>query len=152
MTSPRVVHVEVNGQRYPIRSTLDAGYVQELASYVDRKMKMACDSAPSTDALGLAILVALNIADEYFRARDSQNAADGSISARAGELERIVDQALALAAGPPARCRRVRRRRRCPIRTASQVSRKRARLPARFGRVDVSRSRMGPPGAPRSSA
>ena len=96
MTNPRVVHVEVNGQRYPIRSALDATYVQELAAYVDRKMRVACDSAPSTDALGLAILVALNIADEYFRARDSQLQVDGSVAMRAGELERLLDQALDL--------------------------------------------------------
>jgi cell division protein ZapA len=96
MADPRVVHVEVNGQRYPIRSALDPVYVQELAAYVDRKMRIAFDSAPSTDALGLAILVALNIADEYFWARDSQQLVDGSVAARAGELERMVDQALEL--------------------------------------------------------
>ena len=97
MADPRVVHVEVNGQRYPIRSSLDPVYVQELASYVDRKLRIAFDSAPSSDTLGLAILAALNIADEFFRARDSQLQVDGSVAARAGELERIVDQALELA-------------------------------------------------------
>ena len=101
MADPRVVHVEVNGQRYPIRSALDPSYVQELAIYVDRKMRVAFDSAPSTDALGLAILAALNIADEYFRARDSQMQTDGTLAARAGELERIVDRALAMVAAPP---------------------------------------------------
>lgn len=97
MTEPRVVHVEVNGQRYPIRSTLDPAYVQELATYVDRKLKVAYDAAPSTDTLGLAILAALNIADELFRVRDAQLLADGSVATRAGELERMVDQALSLA-------------------------------------------------------
>jgi cell division protein ZapA len=96
MAEPRVVHVEVNGQRYPIRSTLDPVYVQELASYVDRKLRIAFDSAPSSDTLGLAILAALNIADEYFRARDSQLQVDGSVATRAGELERMVDRALEL--------------------------------------------------------
>jgi cell division protein ZapA len=103
MAEPRVVHVEVNGQRYPIRSALDPAYVQELAGYVDRKMRVAFDAAPSSDALGLAILAALNIADEYFRARDTQQVADGSIAARAGELERMVDRALELATAPPER-------------------------------------------------
>lgn len=97
MADPRVVHVEVNGQRYPIRSSLDPSYVQELASYVDRKLKVAHDSAPSSDTLGLAILAALNIADEFFRARDSQLQVDGTVANRAGELERMVDSALALA-------------------------------------------------------
>ncbi len=99
MADPRVVHVEVNGQRYPIRSALDPSYVQELATYVDRKLRVAYDSAPSSDTLGLAILACLNIADEYFRARDSQLQTDGQVASRAGELERIVDQALELA-GP----------------------------------------------------
>ncbi|MGE0814887.1 MAG: cell division protein ZapA [Vicinamibacterales bacterium] len=97
MAEPRVVHVEVNGQRYPIRSALDPAYVQELAVYVDRKLRIAHESAPSSDTLGLAILAALNIADEYFRARDAQQQVDGSVAARAGELERMVDQALDLA-------------------------------------------------------
>lgn len=98
MAERGVVHVEVNGQRYPIRSALDPVYVQELAAYVDRKLKVAYESAPSSDTLGLAILAALNIADEFFRARDTQSQSDGSVAARAGELERIVDQALELAA------------------------------------------------------
>ena len=101
MADPRVVHVEVNGQRYPIRSALDPSYVQELAIYVDRKMRVAFDSAPSTDALGLAILAALNIADEFFRARELQQTSDGALALRAGELERIVDRALAMVAAPP---------------------------------------------------
>jgi cell division protein ZapA len=96
MADPRVVHVEVNGQRYPIRSALDPAYVQELAAYVDRKLRVAYDSAPSSDTLGLAILAALNIADEYFRARDSQVVVDGQVATRAVELERMVDGALAL--------------------------------------------------------
>jgi cell division protein ZapA (FtsZ GTPase activity inhibitor) len=59
-----VITVEIAGQRYPIRSTLDERYVTELAAYVDQKMRTAADSAPSSDMLGLAVLVALNIADE----------------------------------------------------------------------------------------
>jgi cell division protein ZapA len=95
MADPRVVHVEVNGQRYPIRSALDPSYVQELAIYVDRKMRVAFDSAPSTDALGLAILAALNIADEYFRARQQSSSASGDLNERAMRLERMVDDVLA---------------------------------------------------------
>lgn len=97
MPEPRVVHVEVHGQRYPIRTTLDPSYVQELAAYVDRRMELAADAAPSTDTLGLAVLTALNIADELFRIRNEQDGKAGSVSARAAALERIVDQALALA-------------------------------------------------------
>ena len=97
MSEPRVVHVEIQGQRYPIRTTLEPKYVQDLASYVDRKMGLASDASPSSDTLGLAVLTALNIADELFRARHQQVDEVGAITERALALERIVDQALELA-------------------------------------------------------
>ena len=89
-----VVTVEIAGQRYPIRSGLDARYIAELAAYVDQKMRAASDSAPTTDTLGLALLVALNIADEYFRASQQQSSAHGELNERALRLEQLVDEAL----------------------------------------------------------
>ena len=97
MTDPRIVTVEVHGQRYPIRTTLDTAYVQDLAQYVDRKMHLALEASPSSDMLGLAVLTALNIADELFRTRDLRLDDADTVSARATALERIVDQALAMA-------------------------------------------------------
>ena len=89
-----VVTVEIGGQRYPIRSGLDPAYVGELAAYVDQKMRAASDAAPTTDMLGLAILVALNLADEYFRARQNQSSSHGELNERALRLEQLVDQIL----------------------------------------------------------
>jgi cell division protein ZapA (FtsZ GTPase activity inhibitor) len=91
----RVVTVEIAGQRYPIRSSLDAALVAELAAYIDRKMALAADAAPASDSLGLAILVALNVADELFRARQQLAASDHHLADRALRLERLVDDALA---------------------------------------------------------
>lgn len=89
-----VVTVEIAGQRYPIRSSLDARYVSELAAYVDQKMRAASAAAPSSDMLGLAVLVALNLADECFRARE-QTSGRGELNERALRLERLVDDVLA---------------------------------------------------------
>jgi cell division protein ZapA len=91
----RVVTVEIAGQRYPIRSALDERYVAELAAYVDGKMRAAAETAPASDLLGLAILVALNVADEFFRARQSQSSARGELNERAMRLEQLVDEVLA---------------------------------------------------------
>ena len=97
MAHPKVVQIEVHGQQYPIRTELDPGYVQELADFVEARMALASKSSPSSDAVGLAILTALNITEEYFRARTALSSNSGSVTARAQELERMVDQALALA-------------------------------------------------------
>jgi cell division protein ZapA len=89
-----IVSVEIAGQRYPIRSSLDVAYVTELAAYVDEKMKAAAQAAPTSDMLGLALLVALNLADECFRARQQSSSSSGELNERALRLERLVDDVL----------------------------------------------------------
>jgi cell division protein ZapA len=90
----RVIPVEISGQRYPIRTLLEPEYVARLAAYVDEKLRAAADSTPTGDSLRLAVVAALNIADELFRCRERNNARDGEIAERAGELERLVDRVL----------------------------------------------------------
>ncbi len=89
-----VVTVEIAGQRYPISSGLEPAYVVELAAYVDRKMRAAAEAAPATDIQGLAVLVALNLADEYFRARQFESSSQGQLNERALRLEQLVDEVL----------------------------------------------------------
>ena len=95
MAEPHVVSVEIRGHRYPISSALEATYVNGLASYVDEKMRAAAASTPSGDSLRLAVLAALNIADELFRCREAQQARHGELAERTQALERLVDAALA---------------------------------------------------------
>jgi cell division protein ZapA len=90
-----VVTVEIAGQRYPIRSGLDERYITELAAYVDQKMRAAMNAAPESDMLGLAILVALNIADDFHRARQQQSHVHVELNERALQLEQFVDDVLA---------------------------------------------------------
>ena len=97
MGEPKVVQIEVHGQTDPIRTELDPRYVEELAQFVEARMALASRSSPSSDAVGLAILTALNITDEYFRARSALTNSSGTLTARAEALEKMVDQALALA-------------------------------------------------------
>jgi cell division protein ZapA len=94
MTEGRVIPVEIAGQRYPIRSTLDDQYVARLAIYVDEKMRAAAASTATGDTLRLAVLAALNIADELFRCREANRDCNGEIAQRAGELERLLDRVL----------------------------------------------------------
>lgn len=90
----RVIPVEIYGRRYPVRSSLEQEYVARLAAYVDDRMRAASDSTPSGDALRFAVLAALNIADELFRARETNAAQNGQIAERAVELERLLDRVL----------------------------------------------------------
>jgi cell division protein ZapA len=91
---PRVVSVEILGQQYPIRSPLDASYVADLAAYVDEKIRSTADVTPTTDTVRLAVLAALNIADEYFHVRDGQLEHRDEVLDRIARLERLIDEAL----------------------------------------------------------
>ena len=93
----KVVQIEVHGQKYPIRTELEPRYVQELAQFVEGRMALASKASPSSDTVAIAILAALNITDEFFRTRSALTSDSGQIAARTEALERIVDQALALA-------------------------------------------------------
>ena len=94
MPDDAVISVEIHGQRYPIRSGLDEAYVARLALYVDEKMRAAAESTSTSDSLRLAVLTALNVADELFRCRDGTRARNGELAERAGELERLLDRVL----------------------------------------------------------
>jgi cell division protein ZapA len=90
----RVIPVEIAGHRYPIRSLLDPEYVARLATYVDEKMRAAAETAPTGDTVRVAVLAALNIADELFHCRDATRVRDGALAERTEELERLLDRVL----------------------------------------------------------
>ena len=94
MPEPRVVHVDIQGQRYAIESELDPKYVNDIAAYVDVKMERVGRELSTADSVRLAVMAALNIADELFRARQDSSGATTHLLARAAEIERLVDAAL----------------------------------------------------------
>lgn len=90
----RIVPVVIHGQRYPVRSALDPRYVAELAAYVDERMRQAAEENGTTDSLRVAVLAALNLADEIFRQREARASARAAIADRTQAIEQLLDQAL----------------------------------------------------------
>ena len=58
------VRVEIFDQAYNLRGS-DADYIIKLAEYVDSKMRAVAEQTHTVDTARLAVLAALNIADEY---------------------------------------------------------------------------------------
>jgi cell division protein ZapA len=58
------VRVEIFDQVYNLRGS-DADYILRLAEYVDGKMRAVSQQTATVDSVRLAVLAALNIADEY---------------------------------------------------------------------------------------
>jgi cell division protein ZapA len=89
-----MIQVDIHGQRYAIRTDLDAQYIGELATYLDGKMQAAARETASSDPLRIAVIAALNLSDELFRARQDTVGVEGRLLDRAAEIERIVDAVL----------------------------------------------------------
>ena len=92
----RSTPVTIFGRTYHLRGQSDPGYLAELAADVDRRMKEVADATGTADTLKVAILAALNIADERFQAsRSLVPKLDGEDEARLDRLLALLDEVLA---------------------------------------------------------
>jgi len=94
MEETDVTSVQIFGREYKIRGHADKDYIRKMAKYVDDKMKELASNAslPSQDRL--AILVALNIADELFQERAKSSETISAVEQRADRLITMLDESL----------------------------------------------------------
>lgn len=84
-SDPALVHVEIFGQGYSVRAGVDPGYVEALAAHVDAQMREVSKTPGTVDSVRVAVLAALNLADECFRLRAVARKED-ALRSRAAEL------------------------------------------------------------------
>jgi cell division protein ZapA len=87
------VRVEIFDQAYNLRGT-DPEYITKLAEYVDSKMRAVSEQTHTVDTARLAVLAALNIADEYHLLRRNQDGGQVEYLKRAHHLARALDEVL----------------------------------------------------------
>jgi cell division protein ZapA len=68
----RLIEVEVFGQTFTVNSEDDEEYVRQLASYVDQRMRQVGGSSKTAVPLRVAIMAAMSIADECYKASRRQ--------------------------------------------------------------------------------
>jgi cell division protein ZapA len=94
------VAVEIYDQVYHLRG-IDPAYIEQLARVVDAKMRAVSAHGNTVDSLRVAVLAALNIADELETLRQRNEVLTGSLSvsqvtmrSRAGSLAGMLDEIL----------------------------------------------------------
>ena len=89
------VRVEIFDQGYNLRGS-DPEYILKLAEYVDSKMRAVAEATNTIDTVRLAVLAALNIADEYHLLKKRQDSDSGSTDyqKRAHLLADALDEVL----------------------------------------------------------
>ena len=89
------VRVEIFDQAYNLRGS-DPEYILKLAEYVDAKMRAVAEATNTIDTVRLAVLAALNIADEYHLLKKKQQDTGATdYQKRAHLLADALDEVLA---------------------------------------------------------
>jgi len=86
--------IEIYDQLYNVNGEQDEEYLKELAAYVDGKMRTIAESTHMVDSLKVAVLAALNIADETFAMRKRQQEIEGPLRKRVEKCVSMVQKAL----------------------------------------------------------
>jgi cell division protein ZapA len=87
------VRVEIFDQAYNLRGS-DPEYILKLAEYVDSKMRAVAEATNTIDTVRLAVLAALNIADEYHLLKRKQETGATDYQKRAHLLVNALDEVL----------------------------------------------------------
>jgi cell division protein ZapA len=87
------VRVEIFDQIYNLRGS-DADYILKLAEYVDMKMRAVSEQTATVDSVRLAVLAALNIADEYHLLKRKLEPSTPEVRQRTSKLESALDEVL----------------------------------------------------------
>lgn len=91
---PDAIRVEIYDQEYYMRSNLDPEYVHQLASFLDGKMRAVASHTRTVDTLRVAVLAAMNIADEFHQIKAQYEAKNKQLDQRVNEFSEVIDQLL----------------------------------------------------------
>lgn len=89
-----VRRVEICDRIYAITGAIDEEYLERLSAYVDGKMREIQESSRTVDTVKVAVMAALNIADELFQQRNQAERADAAIADRSSRCSDMLDAVL----------------------------------------------------------
>jgi len=87
------VRVEIYDESYNLCGS-DSAYITHLAEVVDAKMRAVAQHTSTVDSLRVAVLAALNLADDYYQLKRKYEGMEGEYTSRASHLGRALDSAL----------------------------------------------------------
>jgi len=96
MEDAKATTVEIMGREYRIRGGDDEAYVRDIARYVDAKLREVSQGTASATSDRLAILAAINIADELFQLRRASTEEVSTIEKRTQGLITLLDESLSV--------------------------------------------------------
>ncbi len=84
--------VEIFGKIYNIKSEAEPSYTSELASYVDHKMREASENTLTVSSMKIAVITALNIANDLFQLREEFKTKGNIIDRKTENLLALIEK------------------------------------------------------------
>jgi cell division protein ZapA len=88
------IRVVIYDQEYYMRGDLDEEYIQKLAQFLDTKMRAIAGRTRTVDSLRVAVLAALNIADEYHQLKAKYEETTKTVDEKVEECSEILERFL----------------------------------------------------------
>jgi cell division protein ZapA len=88
------IRVVIYDQEYCMRGDLDPEYIANLAQFLDTRMRAIAGRTRTVDSLRVAVLAALNIADEYHQLKAKYEATTQCVDQKVEECTRVLGQFL----------------------------------------------------------
>jgi cell division protein ZapA len=88
------IRVQIYDQEYHMRGELDPEYIRKLAQFLDAKMRSIAERTHTVDSLRVAVLAALNIADEYHQLKAKYEVATKRVDEKVDEYSEVLDRVL----------------------------------------------------------
>ncbi len=92
MTERKTVSVEILGKSYSVRADADREYTQTLARYVEEQMQKVATQSNAVDTQKIAVLAALNIANDLFLAERKEQEKEAEWDRRTDALLQMVEE------------------------------------------------------------
>ena len=86
------IEVDIFGQRLSLQGNADENYVHELAQYVEGQMNTIAGNLATSTPTKVAILAAINIADQLFTQESRRQAGEAEVERRATGLLECIDK------------------------------------------------------------
>jgi len=91
MGKERLVEIKVFGQTYTVKSEAEENHIQAVAQYVNEKMDEVLKKTRSVSTLNVAILTALNIADDLMKERRERMALIREVETKSKDLAEKIE-------------------------------------------------------------
>lgn len=88
----RSFHIEILGQKLTVLSDSDEKVVAGVVQYVNDKVDEISKGGSNLNTLTIAVLAALNIADELFKAKGENSLISEQLENRTQELINLIDR------------------------------------------------------------